>query len=148
MISFEKGDIFASKAQALVNPVNCRGLMGKGLALEFKRRYPRMFREYAELCRKGALKPGRVQIHAGPEPPAIISFPTKDDWRSPSRMEWIQEGLQDLKRGMEAAGLESVAIPALGSGLGGLPWPEVRAAIVSVLQDADFITEVYEPGLR
>lgn len=148
MLSFRSGDIFASKAQALVNPVNCKGKMGKGLALEFKRRYPRMFREYAELCRKGALKPGRVYFHPAPDAPAIVSFPTKDDWRNPSRIEWIAEGLQDLKRGMAAAGLESAAIPALGAGLGGLPWPDVRAVIATALGGAGFDIEVYEPKGR
>lgn len=126
MIKYVSGNIFDSKATALVNPVNCVGVMGRGLALEFKKRYPENFRIYAEACARGEVRPGRILVV-----PPVINFPTKRHWREPSRLEDITAGLQALRSVLG----DSVAIPPLGCGLGGLPWPQVRNEIEKILSD-------------
>jgi O-acetyl-ADP-ribose deacetylase (regulator of RNase III) len=126
------GDIFASDAEALVNPVNCVGVMGKGLALAFKKRFPRNFESYADACRVGMLRPGKVYVvplWAKARPRYIINFPTKRHWREPSRSEDIAAGLADLVAVIREHDIRSVAIPALGCGLGGLSWQDVHQQI-------------------
>jgi O-acetyl-ADP-ribose deacetylase (regulator of RNase III) len=131
MVRFITGDIFAQDAQALVNPVNCVGVMGKGLALQFKQKFPLNFNLYRRACMKDELQPGRIlTCSTGRETPSvIINLPTKRHWRDSSRMEDIEAGLDALAREIRARRLSSVAIPALGAGLGGLEWREVRKAI-------------------
>lgn len=145
MITCQQGDIFNSGAQALVNPVNCLGTMGKGLASQFKQRYPATEADYRRLCRRRLIRPGTVHIHPPEAGKTIISFPTKDDWRRPSKLEWIVDGLHDLRAKAEAARLSGVAIPALGAGLGGLPWPWVEQAIAEALAESTVEFEVYPP---
>ena len=152
MITFRQGDIFQDDSEALVNPVNCVGAMGKGLALEFKRKFPDNFREYARECRNGRMKPGRMSVfktYRHEAPHYIINFPTKRDWRNPSRMEDIRAGVQALAQEIRNRGIKSIAIPALGSGLGQLPWEQVRKAIKEGLGELEDVrVTVYEPQGR
>lgn len=145
MIEYRTDDIFLAPAEAFVNPVNCHGVMGKGLALEFKRRFPDIIAPYAAACRSGSLRPGKVQIVKTRAGIHVANFPTKDDWRQPSRIEWIRSGLEDLYRQLQTNGLHTVALPALGCGLGGLPWPMVRAAIESAFASGTITAYVYPP---
>ncbi|MDR0441477.1 MAG: macro domain-containing protein [Candidatus Accumulibacter sp.] len=133
-------DIFACKeAEALVNPVNCVGTMGKGLALKFKKAFPDNFRTYADACEKGEVRLGQMLVHdrhgnsglfSIPEGPRwIVNFPTKRHWRDKSYIEHVEAGLADLVEVVRSRGIRAIAIPALGCGLGGLDWKEVRPCI-------------------
>lgn len=125
MIEFVATSIFEAPSQTLVNPVNCVGVMGAGLALEFKRRYPAMFDAYRRNCASGLLDVGSLQLHKSPEK-WVLNFPTKRHWRDPSRLEWIDAGLAKFVATYAARGIESVSLPMLGCGLGGLRWDDVR----------------------
>lgn len=131
MIELRSGDLFAADAEALVNPVNCVGVMGRGLALAFRERFPDNFAAYAAACRRGAVVPGEMFVCAtGRERPRlIVNFPTKRHWRDASRMEDLVRGLDSLTDLVRSSELRSVALPALGCGLGGLDWSEVRPRI-------------------
>ena len=126
------------ESEAIVNPVNCVGIMGRGLAKQFRRSYPTMVREYQDICRTRTLKPGVVYIHTVATPPAtpqyVVSFPTKDHWKDPSQLIWIASGMSNLLQQLRQRHIASVAIPALGAGLGGLPWPEVRREIITAAE--------------
>lgn len=150
MIKFTTGNLLDAEAEAMVNTVNTVGVMGKGIALMFKEAFPENLKIYEAACKAGDVKLGRMLVTERKDlvngPRWIINFPTKKHWRYPSKMEWIIDGLEDLKRVIAERGIRSVALPPLGSGNGGLDWKEVRAHIVSALQsmpDVDFI--VYEP---
>ncbi len=149
MISYVKGDILADEAEALVNTVNCVGVMGRGIALQFKRAFPENFKEYARACAQGEVQPGRMFVHTtgmltGPR--LIINFPTKRHWRSKSRIEDIASGLEALAETIREYQIESIAIPPLGSGLGGLDWSQVRPLIDEALQDLPgVLIKVYPP---
>lgn len=147
MIEYTKGDILESDCEALINTVNCHGRMGKGLALLFKKKFPKMFLAYKKACDRGQVKVGNMHVWKNPTPPPsyIINFPTKDHWRNPSKMEWIVAGLQDLIAVIESTGISSVAVPPLGCGLGGLQWYLVRQEIKKSLGDLDKRIVVYEP---
>ncbi|MYE58242.1 MAG: DUF1768 domain-containing protein [Alphaproteobacteria bacterium] len=148
MLDYTTGNIFDSHCQAIVNPVNCVGVMGAGLALQFKQHFPENFAAYADACRTGALAPGRMHVFdTGAEHPRfIINFPTKRHWRDPSRIEDIALGIDALNATIAEHDIRSVAIPPLGSGLGGLPWPDVRRLIADSLADpGDLQIAVYEP---
>src|SRR5215510_4907138 len=110
MIELVTGSIFESGCEALVNAVNCKGVMGAGLALEFKNRFPRMMTEYKRACEKGILRPGQVHaVKVSEENPKwVVNFATKDDWKNPSKLEWIEFGLSDLRRWIQASGPKSV----------------------------------------
>lgn len=127
------GDIFTSLAQVLVNPVNCEGVMGKGLALEFKRRWPSMFAEYQQVCKTGECRIGRPWICWGTRP-IIVCFPTKDSWRSPSQLSYIEDGLQVMTSFIPHS-IHSMAFPKLGVGNGGLTWEEVQPVIEKYLSE-------------
>ena len=134
MITCKQGDIFASGCQALVNPVNCMGISGKGLALEFRKRYPEMDIAYRLYCVRGQMQIGGSMVHCTglwtpPDPEYIICFPTKKHWRDPSEYEYIHAGLFGLAQALIRHDVESVAIPALGCGNGGLEWKEVKILI-------------------
>ncbi len=150
MIEFRRGDIIGEDAEALVNTVNCVGVMGKGVALQFKAAFPANFREYAAACRRGEVMPGKVFVHETGQltnPRFIINFPTKRHWRGKSRIEDIEAGLRSLRHEIEARGIKSVAIPALGCGLGGLRWTEVRPPLEQTLGPLnDVRVVVFEPG--
>ena len=130
MIKFTKGNLLEAKVEALVNTVNTVGVMGKGIALMFKEAFPPNFRAYEAACKRNQVEIGRMFVtenstFSGPR--WIINFPTKQDWRQPSKLEWIVEGLGDLHRVIEANGIRSIALPPLGAGNGGLEWREVRS---------------------
>jgi O-acetyl-ADP-ribose deacetylase (regulator of RNase III) len=149
MIEFKTGDIFTEKVDAIVNTVNCVGVMGRGIALQFKKRFPENFKAYATACKQDEVRPGRMFIFDSGlfvNPRFIINFPTKRHWRGKSRMEDIESGLADLVRVVQEKGIHSIALPPLGCGLGGLDWPEVKARIESVLaplEDVQIV--VFEP---
>lgn len=136
------GDIFESNAEALVNTVNCKGVMGRGLALQFKRCYPDNFVAYRTECQAGRMVLGRVHVFdtGRMSPRYIINFPTKDHWRNSSSLADIADGLNSLESEVRRLGIGSIAIPALGCDLGGLDWDDVRPLIVSTVERL--------PGLR
>ncbi|MGH2376960.1 MAG: type II toxin-antitoxin system antitoxin DNA ADP-ribosyl glycohydrolase DarG [Candidatus Limnocylindria bacterium] len=132
MLTHTSGNIIAADVEALVNTVNCEGLMGKGIALQFKRAFPANFRAYERACRAGQVRIGRMfvfETHAPTNPRVIINFPTKEKWREGSKLEYIDLGLKDLIRQVRLLNVRSIAVPPLGSGLGGLNWSEVRPRI-------------------
>ena len=149
MIEFKTGDILAENAEALVNTVNCVGVMGRGIALQFKNAFPENFKSYAAACKRKEVEPGRMHVFDTgrlTNPRYIINFPTKRHWRGKSRMEDIEVGLVALAEEIRARNIQSIAIPPLGSGLGGLEWPEVRRRIETALQDFDSLQVViFEP---
>jgi O-acetyl-ADP-ribose deacetylase (regulator of RNase III) len=135
-IEFKKGSIFDEKADALVNPVNCVGVMGNGLALRFRRRFPKNFTAYARACKYDQVRPGKLFVHeTGLETPRlIVNFPTKVHWKQDSRIEYISDGLLSLIWLIREREIKSIAIPKLGCGLGGLKWEVVRDLIISNLE--------------
>ncbi|MBT0768356.1 macro domain-containing protein [Kineosporia sp. J2-2] len=137
-------DLLAEPADALVNPVNTAGVMGRGLALQFRQAWPAMYADYRQACRNGEVTIGIMHVWAtGHEQPRyLINFPTKRHWRSPSRLPDIQAGLSDLAATVSDLALTSIAIPALGCGLGGLPWPDVEAAIRHTMAPLTATTDV------
>ncbi|MBK8202577.1 MAG: macro domain-containing protein [Bdellovibrionales bacterium] len=145
MVTFVKGDIFKSPAQVLTNTVNCVGVMGKGVALEFKNRYPQMFNDYKAKCDQGNVKPGQPYLWED-DSAQVLNFPTKRNWRDNSLLQDVEDGLKHLASSYEQMGIQSIAMPALGCGLGGLKWSEVQPLIVKhlgALPDLDVY--VYEP---
>jgi O-acetyl-ADP-ribose deacetylase (regulator of RNase III) len=152
MIKYVTGDILESKAQALVNTVNTVGVMGKGIALQFKKTFPHNFKAYAEACKKGELQIGKLlivkDINLNTGEKIIINFPTKRDWRKPSEYSFISEGLDDLIHVLEENEIRSVAIPPLGAGNGGLEWERVKKMIEQKLANLDMEIMVYEPNVE
>jgi len=137
MIRFVEGNIFEADTQAIVNPVNCVGVMGKGLAKKFAEFYPDMNEEYKKACEEKKLKPGKLfvwVIDTYKEVLYIFNLPTKDHWKNPSKMEYIRKGISELIRIMDEHEVHSVAIPALGCGLGGLKWDAVSKEIIRQFQ--------------
>jgi O-acetyl-ADP-ribose deacetylase (regulator of RNase III) len=149
VISYVQGNLLDAKAEALVNAVNTVGVMGKGIALMFKERFVENFRRYAAACKTNQVQIGKVFVTTVDEPDGprwIVNFPTKQHWRDPSRLEWLTTGLQDLRRFIIEERVRSIAIPALGAGLGGLQWEVVRAEIERALHDlSDVDVMVFEP---
>jgi O-acetyl-ADP-ribose deacetylase (regulator of RNase III) len=142
MIETATGNLLTARAEALVNTVNCEGVMGKGIALQFKQAWPAMFKAYAAACKAGTVVPGRMHVwetNLLQGPRFIINFPTKRHWRAGSRLEDIDAGLVDLVAQIRALGVRSIAVPPLGAGNGGLDWSVVRPRIVAAL---DGIPEV------
>ena len=148
MIIYKTGDLFKEDVDALVNSVNCVGVMGRGIALEFKKLFPENFKAYAEACRRDEVVPGRMftfETGQMTKPRYIINFPTKRHWRSKSRMEDIESGLEALANEIRERNIQSIAIPPLGSHLGGLNWPDVRSRITEALKDIEGVAVmVYE----
>ena len=149
MIQLVKGDIFESKAGALVNPVNTMGVMGKGLALQFKKKYPDNFLVYRGACKEGKVFLGSmfvVETKGTRDPRYIINFPTKGHWKGPAYLGPIEVGLVDLVQVVVQLGLESIAIPALGCGEGGLSWTVVSPCIQDAFKTLpDVLVSLYEP---
>ncbi len=141
-ISYCKGDIFDSKAQVIVNPVNCKGHMGKGLALLFKQKYPRMFVSYQQECRDGKLRIGQPTLYKA-STPWILNFPTKDHWRDNSKVEYLEAGLQYFVANYKAMDIKSIAFPKLGVGLGRLSWNEVGPLMAKYLGQVDIDVCIY-----
>lgn len=113
------GNIFTSNAQTLVNPVNCEGVMGAGLALECRLRYPEMFERYQQLCTEELLAPGKLWLYKGKER-WVLNFPTKQSWKQPSRFSYLEQGLNNLVESFQLRGISSIALPLLGADKGGL----------------------------
>jgi O-acetyl-ADP-ribose deacetylase (regulator of RNase III) len=139
------GDLFASRAQTLVNAVNCVGVMGKGIALEFKTRFPAMFDDYAARCRRGAVRLGEPYPFRDVSGAMIINFPTKGHWRTPSRLADIAKGLDYFAQHAHEWGVTSAAFPALGCGNGGLAWREVGPMIYQKLLRLELEIELQAP---
>lgn len=137
--------IFEANADVIVNPVNTEGVMGKGLALEFKKRFPDNYKAYAAHCHEGRLAGGSIFATWYSNGPWVVNFATKESWRAPSRLEWIYQGLIALKKFITDRHANVVAIPALGCGLGGLDWQSVQTAIEQVLGDVNATILVYPP---
>ncbi len=146
-----QGNLLACDAEALVNTVNCVGVMGKGIALAFKKAYPENFTAYAQACRRGDVRPGRVFVCDAPAseligPLLLLNVPTKRHWRDPSRLSDVEAGIADLVRVCREREIESIAIPPLGCGNGGLDWRVVRPKIVRALSTLpDLTVYLYDP---
>jgi len=149
MITEAHGDLLNADVDALVNTVNTVGVMGKGIALQFRRAYPEMFDAYTRACKAGEVQVGRMHVWptgALTGPKFIVNFPTKKHWRAPSQMAYIDEGLVDLVSVVKEFQIRSIAIPPLGAGNGGLDWAEVRPRIESALGDVpDVDVRLYVP---
>lgn len=149
MIKFTTGNLLESDAEALVNTVNTVGVMGKGIALMFKERFPANLEAYARACESKEVNVGKVFVTETGEllgPRWIVNFPTKQHWRSPSKMQWIEDGLKDLREFILKNNVRSIAIPPLGAGNGGLDWNEVLPKIEAALGDIDEVEiQVYQP---
>ena len=150
MIEYKTGDILKEEAEALVNTVNCVGVMGRGIALQFKRAFPENFKAYVARCKLNAIQPGRVFVFETRQltsPRYIINFPTKRHWRGKSRIEDIESGSASLAEEIRSRDIRSIAIPPLGSGLGGLNWPEVRVRLEAALKEfEDVKVVIFKPG--
>jgi O-acetyl-ADP-ribose deacetylase (regulator of RNase III) len=149
VIRYVEGDIIEAQAEALVNTVNCVGVMGRGIALQFKEAFPENFKAYAAACKREDVRPGRMFVFEQAEhsqPRYIINFPTKVHWRGKSRIEYIESGLEALAAEIRKRDIRSIAIPPLGAGLGGLAWTEVRPLIDRAMAEVpDVDVDVYEP---
>ena len=148
MIKFTQGNLLEAHTEALVNTVNTVGVMGKGIALMFKERFDENFRRYVAACKAKEVQTGKMfvtQVDELEGPRWIVNFPTKQHWRAPSRMEWVVEGLQDLRHFLVEQQVKSIAIPPLGAGNGGLEWVAVRDQIERALGDLDIDILVFEP---
>ena len=145
-ITYVEGDIFQSSAQCLVNPVNCVAVMGGGLALDFKRKYPEMFRSYQTLCRSKLLRIGTVAFWKDMTPHGkyVCLFPTKDDWRNPSLIEYVDKSLLAMIALAPQYQITSIAMPKVGCGLGGLDFEHLVQPLIELrLKNAKFDVEVY-----
>lgn len=149
MIEYKTGDILREDADAIINTVNCVGVMGRGIALQFKKAFPDNFKAYATACKNHQVEPGRMFVFETGQltaPRYIVNFPTKRHWRGASRMEDIDAGLKALVETIQQYQIKSIAVPPLGSGLGGLDWAEVKPRIESALKPLnDVHVIVYEP---
>lgn len=150
MIRMVKGDILESEAPIIVIPVNCKGVMGKGLALQAKQKWPRMFESYKSFC-EGAcpsypegLEPGGVVCIQHEPNKYIACLATKDDWRNPSKLEWVETGLKQLVIMSMQVNLSRIAIPKIGCGLGGLDWCDVKEKVIKTFGDTAIDVDVYE----
>lgn len=149
---FKSGDIFADQSEAIINTVNCVGVMGKGVALEFKRRWPENYAIYKKACESKSLRPGTLLIFDRQTlldthlPRYLVNFPTKDHWRAKSKISYIEDGLDRLRIEIRDRKIKSVAMPPLGCGNGGLDWQVVKPIILEKLQDLEGVDiTVYEP---
>ena len=146
MVKVAIGDIFKSDAHALVNTVNCVGIMGKGVAADFKERFPRMFEEYKQLCDAGRIKTGELTLYADLfSDKVVINFPTKKHWKSPTLLKDIEQGLDYFAANYKEWGIKSVAFPPLGCGNGGLSWTSVGPLMYEKLSALDIPVHIYAP---
>jgi len=150
MIEYKTGDILTEEAEAIVNTVNCVGVMGRGIALQFKKAFPDNFKAYAAACKREEVRPGRMFVFKTGQltnPRFVINFPTKRHWRGKSRIEDIDTGLAALVEEIRSRNIRSIALPPLGSGLGGLDWAEVRLRIEAAFAGmSDLKVVIFEPG--
>ena len=146
-VTVRSGDLFASRAQTLTNAVNTAGVMGAGIALAFKHRFPEMFADYVRRCEAGEFKMGQPYVFTGESSSDkwVLNFPTiGDDWGG-TQIASIRDGLDYLRRHYREWGITSLAVPALGAGIGGLDWNEVRPILQDGLSALDIPVELYEP---
>src|SRR5437870_2689881 len=151
-MTFTQGNLLDARVDAVVNTVNTVGVMGKGIALMFKERFPENFSAYETACKAGEVQVGRMFVQAGVELDGrrwIINFPTKKHWRQPTQLAWIDSGLADLKAVIRERGIKSIALPPLGCGNGGLDWNDVRPRIEATLGELkDVEIVVFEPTAK
>jgi O-acetyl-ADP-ribose deacetylase (regulator of RNase III) len=149
MIEYKHGDILQDDAEAIINTVNCVGVMGRGIALQFKKAWPENFKTYAAACKNAEVQPGKMFVFDAQQltnPHYIINFPTKRHWRGASRIEDITAGLKSLVETIQQYQITSIAVPPLGSGLGGLDWNEVKPLIEAAMQPLTNVhVVIYEP---
>ena len=149
MIRITQGNLLNAQDDALVNPVNTVGVMGKGLALAFRQHFDLNHRLYVAACQAGEVRVGKMFVTETGQafgPRWVVNFPTKQHWRQPSQLRWVHDGLVDLRRFIAEQRVQSIAIPALGAGLGDLAWADVRSAIETELAGLDDVhITVYEP---
>lgn len=147
LIKFITGDLFASGAECLVNTVNCEGYMGKGIAYQFKVKFPENNKSYVKACKNGSLRPGSLHVFVE-DGITIINFPTKDRWREKSRLSYIETGLDEFLKALPELHVKSIAIPPLGCGNGGLQWSVVKKLLEEKLNGvgAEYTFLIYEPG--
>lgn len=143
-VTYTTGDILRADAHCLINTVNCEGYMGKGIAYQFKLEFPENNQSYVSACRSGKLVPGTLHCFSE-KGKLIVNFPTKNRWRENSRMEYIQLGLNELRRLIREKGIQSVAVPPLGCGNGGLDWEQVRPVIEERLANLPCDVVIYQP---
>jgi O-acetyl-ADP-ribose deacetylase (regulator of RNase III) len=152
MLRYTTGNLLSSSAEALVNTVNTAGVMGKGIALQFKRAFPHNFEVYEVACLNGSFRTGQILAVRDSElilgERLIINFPTKQHWKFPSRYEYIESGLHALVAYLKENTVRSLAMPALGGGNGGLDWLKVKAMIEQHLSGVATDIWVYEPARR
>lgn len=150
MVEVVSGDLFEADVDAITNAVNCVGVMGRGIALAFKNRFPENFIAYKQACDDGSLRPGSVFVfdrRDSAHPRYVVNFPTKDHWRNPSKLTDIEAGLRALTDEIDRLGIRSIALPALGCGLGGLDWETVRDAVETTFAEQVSVTvRLYAPG--
>lgn len=147
MIYHREGDLLSSEAECLVNGVNCEGVMGKGIAFQFKQKFPSNYLGYVEACRTGECSIGRVYFHEEKEK-LIANFPSKNRWRQPSLLSYIKAGLVSLVNGLIERGIRTVAVPPLGCGNGGLNWADVRSIIIESFDSTGIDVYLYEPSVQ
>ncbi len=139
-----RGNIFNSKAHAIVNTVNCVGIMGKGIALEFRRRYPKMFEQYQSICKKGELQPGQILFYEA-ENILILNFAIKRDWKQPSKIEWVESCLKEFVDSYQGRGIKSIAFPWVGAMNGRIPLDQIRTIMRDYLSNlSDIDIDVYD----
>lgn len=150
MIQFIKGNLLESDAEALVNTVNTVGVMGKGIALQFKNQFPENFKIYAKACKNNEFQIGQLLINRESSllygDKLVINFPTKTDWRKPSELSYIEKGMIQLVEEIKKRNIKSIAIPPLGAGQGGLDWEKVRRMMEYYLKDVDAVITIYQPN--
>lgn len=137
MIYYYEGTVFNTKAKTLVNTVNCHGVMGTGIALEFKLRFPNMFDDYVNMCEKKEMRIGWPRLYKHSDELWILNFPTKNHWKNPSKLSYIEEGLKYFVENYQKANIDSIAFPKLGAGNGGLDWDEVKVLMEKYLRNLD-----------
>lgn len=137
MLIYKKGTVFNTPAKTIVNTVNTVGVMGAGLALEFKLRYPEMHKDYKNRCENNVVEVGRPYLYKLDDSLWILNFPTKKHWRYGSNLDWIQSGLEYFTNNYKKVDIESIAFPKLGTNNGGLKWQDVKSLMENHLSDLD-----------
>ncbi len=149
-ISITRGDLLKQEVDAIVNAVNCEGVMGKGIALQFRNRWTGNYNAYRDACKQGRVQVGQMFVYDNgviERPHYIFNFPTKKHWRDKSKLEFVRDGLLDLVEQIKKLEIQSIAIPALGCGLGGLEWHDVRPLIESTFAELPHVeVRLFVPG--
>lgn len=142
-IEYLEGDILRAKTQVVVNTVNCEGIMGKGLALQFKKNFPDMFTEYKKKCKEGKISIGKLDLYKSPFRYWILNFPTKDRWRKASKLDYIEKGLIEFTNKYREWSITSIAFPKLGCQQGGLNWVDVKPLMEKYLDLPELKVEIF-----